>query len=77
MTYLGEKLRHQGIKPDPEKVAGMCNMPVPTTKEEVQRTFGMLNYMAKFVPNLTVKTIALRQLLLEKKRLAVGSRPGK
>ena len=38
-------------------------MPVPTTKEEVQRALGMVNYMAKFVPNLTVKTTALRQLL--------------
>ena len=58
-TYLGEK-------PDPDKVAGICNMPVPTTKEEVQRALGMVNYMAKFVPNLAVKTTALRQLLLEK-----------
>ncbi|KAK2193619.1 hypothetical protein NP493_11g10022 [Ridgeia piscesae] len=41
-------------------------MPVPTTKEEVQRALGMVNYMAKFVPDLTVKTTALRQLLLEK-----------
>ena len=66
LTYLGEKLTHQGVKPDPDKVAGICNMPVPTTKEEVQRALGMVNYMAKFVPNLTVKTTALRQLLLEK-----------
>ena len=66
LTYLGEKLTNQGIKPDPDKVAGVCNMPVPTTKEEVQRAIGMVNYMAKFVPNLTVKTTALRQLLLEK-----------
>ena len=67
LTYLGEKLtHHQGIKPDPLKVAGICNMPVPTTKEEVQRALGMVNYMAKFVPNLTVKTTAMRQLLLEK-----------
>ncbi|KAK2188151.1 hypothetical protein NP493_143g04037 [Ridgeia piscesae] len=66
LTYLGEKLTHQGIKPDPEKVSGLCNMPVPTTKEEVQRALGMVNYMAKFVANLTVKTTAMRQLLLEK-----------
>ena len=37
LTCLGEKLTHQGIKPDPDKVAGICNMAVPTTKEEVQR----------------------------------------
>ena len=41
-------------------------MPVPTTKQEVQRVVGMVIYMATFVPNLTVTTTALRQLLLEK-----------
>ena len=66
LTYVGEKLTHQGIKPDPDKVAGICNMPVPTTKEEVKRALGMLNYMAKFVPNLIVNAKALRKLLFEK-----------
>ena len=60
-TYLAKKLTHQGVKPDPDKIAGICNMPVPTTKEGVQRALGMVNYMAKLV-----KTTALRQLLLEK-----------
>ena len=40
-------------------------MPVFTNNEEVQRALGMVNYMAKCVPNLTVETSALRQLLLE------------
>ena len=66
LTYLAEKLTHQEVKPDPDKLAGICNMPVPAIKKEVQRALGMVNYMTKFVPNLTVKTTALRQLLLEK-----------
>ena len=41
-------------------------MPVPATKEDVQGALGMVNYMANFVPNLSVKTTAPRQLLLEK-----------
>ena len=77
LTYLGEKLTHQGIKPDPDKVAGICNMPVPTTKEEVQRALGMVNYMAKFVPNCAGKDNSPEITGTREERLVVGSRTGK
>ena len=35
MMYLGKKLTHQGVKPDPQQVIGICTMPVPMTKEQV------------------------------------------
>ena len=60
LTYLGEKLTHKEVKPVPDKVAGIRNTSMPTTKEEVQRALGVVNYLAKFVPNLSVKTTALR-----------------
>ncbi|KAI0224176.1 hypothetical protein LSAT2_024802 [Lamellibrachia satsuma] len=66
LTYLGEKLTHKEVKPDSDKVAGIRNMPVPTTKDEGQRALGMVNFMANVVPNLSVKTTALRHLLLKK-----------
>ena len=64
LTYLGEKLTRNGVKPDPEKVAGINNMTIPVKKEDLQRGLGMVNYLAKYVPNFSVKTKALRQLLL-------------
>ena len=67
LTYLDEKLTHKEVKPDPDKVAGNLNMPVPTTKEEVQRALGMVNYIANFVPNLSGKTTSLGQLVHEKR----------
>jgi hypothetical protein len=64
VTYLGEKLNREGVQPDPQKVAAIVNMPDPQCKEDVQRALGMVNYLSKFVPNMSVKTTALRQLLL-------------
>ena len=35
------------------------NMPDPKCKEDVQRALGIVNYLSKFVPNMSVKTTAL------------------
>jgi hypothetical protein len=40
-------------------------MPDPKCKEDVQRALGIVNYLSKFVPNMSVKTTALRKLLLD------------
>ena len=66
IDVLVRKANTPVVKPDPDKVARICNMPVSTTKEKVLRGLDMGYYMATFVPSLTVKTTALRQLLPEK-----------
>ena len=38
-------------------------MPDPTNKQEMQRLLGMINYLGKFIPNLSKITASLRQLL--------------
>ena len=38
-------------------------MPVPKSKTDLQRFLGMINYLAKFVPNLSQTTAPLRALL--------------
>jgi len=41
-------------------------MPRPTDKTGVQRILGVLNYVSKFIPNISVLTAApIRQLLLQ------------
>ena len=61
-------VRRSGLKLNEKKcVFGVTELTYLGEKlTHVQRALGMVNYMAKFVPNLTVKTTALRQLLLEK-----------
>ena len=38
-------------------------MPLPPNKKELQRFLGMVNYLAKFIPNLSDHTAPLRSLL--------------
>lgn len=65
ITFLGDKIGQNGVRPDPEKIAGISDMPTPTCTKDVQRILGMVNYLAKFVPNMSTRTTALRKLLHE------------
>ena len=64
LTFVGDRLSSDGVRPDPKKVAAITNMPDPACKEDLQRALGMVNYLAKFVPNMSVKSTNLRKLLL-------------
>ena len=66
ITFLGDKITNNGVLPDPKKVEAISNMSRPECKVELQRYLGMVNYLGKFVPNLSSKTVALRSLLVEK-----------
>lgn len=66
LTFLGDKITSEGVLPDSKKVEAINKMPQPTSQVELQRYLGMVNYLGKFVPNLSSKTVALRSLLEEK-----------
>jgi hypothetical protein len=63
LTFLGHTLSADGVKPDLSKVEAIVNMPLPESKSDHQRFLGMVNYLAKFVPNLSQITTPLRDLL--------------
>ena len=50
VPYVGHIISAEGLKPDPEKVSAMKEMPPPTTKEDVLRFLGSIQYLAKFLP---------------------------
>jgi len=66
VTFLGEILSEEGIQADPQKLAAIMEMPTPSCKANIQRLLGMVNYLGKFIPNLSVKTTALKRLLEER-----------
>ena len=37
VNYVGHMLTSQGVRPDPENIKGIINMPPPTDKEGVQK----------------------------------------
>ena len=63
LTFLGDKLTDQGVKPDPKKISAITNMERPKDKQEVQRFLGMVTYLAKWIPGFSEKTTPLRSLL--------------
>jgi len=66
LTFVGDILSREGVRPDPRKVSANDNMPRPQCKKDVQRFNGMINYMGKFIPNLSEKMAPLRQLTEKK-----------
>ena len=68
VPFIGHLLTSTGVKPDPEKVRAVQEMPVPdgrTSAEKVkavQRLLGFVNYLAKFVPHLADECEPLRRL---------------
>ena len=63
IIFLGHKISEHGIQADPKKIEAITNMPNPTSVKDLQRFLGMVNYLAKFIPNLAELTAPLRQLL--------------
>ena len=62
VPYIGHLLTSEGIKPDPKKVEAVQKMPQPTDVPSVKRFLGMVNYLSKFLPNISAITEPLRQL---------------
>lgn len=63
VPYFGHILSSDGLKPDPEKIAAICDMELPRNRKELKTVLGMINYLAKFSPNLSEITHPMRQLL--------------
>ena len=51
--YCGHIFTSEGILPDPAKVEAITQMPRPRSKTEGRRLLGMINYLGKFLPQLS------------------------
>ena len=64
VKFFGHLLTADGLKPDPDKVKAIKDMPDPKDKKELQTMLGMITYLAKFASNqLSEITKPLRDLL--------------
>ena len=62
---MGYRLTSSGLKPDPEKVRVVKEMPIPdgaTLGEKVKAVQCFLNYLATFLPKLSDACEPLRRL---------------
>jgi hypothetical protein len=60
---LGFIVSGRGIKIDPAKVQAIRNMPAPRTKKEIRSFLGRINYIARFITQLTATCEPLFKLL--------------
>ncbi|XP_031335291.1 uncharacterized protein K02A2.6-like [Photinus pyralis] len=63
ITLLGHVVSKEGVVPDPSKAKAILEMPVPTNVTELKRFLGMINFLGKFVPNLSSIAQPLYELL--------------
>ena len=63
MTYLVDTISADGLKHDQRKVEAIQNMKTPANKTDLQRFLGMINYLARSIPDLSTRTMPLRKLV--------------
>lgn len=66
VAFLGHVITTSGISPDPEKTEAIRDMKEPTNVSELRSFLGMVNQVGKFIPQLSEKDKALRDLLSKK-----------
>ena len=60
---MDEVVSELGFSPDPEKNSAIHNIPTPACKQDLQRLFGMINYLSNYIPNMSELTAPLWSLL--------------
>ena len=60
MVFYGHLVHTKGLSPDPGKVDGISNMPIPSNKTELQSYIGMCNFLSSYVRHLTDRLYVLQ-----------------
>ena len=63
VSFFGQLYTSNGIKPDPQKVSDLREMPEPTNKVELQQFLGSITYLSRFVKDFSTKSATLRDFL--------------
>ena len=53
LRFLGHIIDKDGIRPDPGKVEAIQQLPPPVNVQELKRILGMVNYLGRYIPNLS------------------------
>ncbi|CAC5375554.1 unnamed protein product [Mytilus coruscus] len=72
VTYVGHRLTSEGVKPDPEKIRAVNKMSKPECVRDLQTFMGFIQYLGKFMPNMSTVSAPLRTLLEKKHCMALG-----
>ena len=62
VNFMGNLITAEGLKPDSDKVRAVIEMQEPKNLEELRRYLGFINYLSRYIPNLTDMIHPLRNL---------------
>ena len=62
LPFIGHLSTNEGLKPDPQKVEAICNMPKPEDVQDVQRFVNTVKYLSRFLEDLSDMSEPLRGL---------------
>ncbi|GFX99293.1 transposon Tf2-11 polyprotein [Trichonephila clavipes] len=65
VKYVGQIISKSGTKPDPDHKKAIVEMATPKSKSEVRRLLGVMNFLSKFIPNISEITAPLREIIHE------------
>ena len=55
ISLLDYQICNGTLRPDPERVKSLLNMPMPTTKRELRRRIGLFAYYARWLTNIQIE----------------------
>ena len=53
MKFLGQIIDREGIRPDNAKIKAIVDLKPPSNVHELRSFLGMVNYLTKFIPNMS------------------------
>lgn len=62
VKYVGHIITKDGIKLDPKRTQAILNMETPKNAKDLSRFLGMVNYVGRYIPNVSKLTSNLREL---------------
>ena len=65
VTYQGQRFSAEGMSPNPEKVQAIIDLPPPTNVKQVRQFLGMINYLGRYLSDLSIVLRPISQLLQE------------
>ncbi|KAK8782784.1 hypothetical protein V5799_015874 [Amblyomma americanum] len=63
VKYLGHVLTRDGLSLDPGRLEDIFHVQAPCNRKELQTFLGMVNFVSRFIPNMSTLTASLRELL--------------
>jgi len=63
INYFGNGISKEGVSPDPGKFKAIQELPAPKNVPELRQVLGMINYLGKGLPNLSLVISPMSELL--------------